>query len=635
MTATTDAIAGPWNGPYGLPAFHSVHDHDFLPAFEAAMAQHLRELDAIKAQQPATFENTIEAMERAGGALDRTCALFFNKSVSNSNAEIEAIEREIGPRLSAHRQANALDRDLWQRIQSIETTGLSREQARVLELTRRRFRASGADLDDAGRARLTEITQRLSVLGTEFAQAVLKAEQSGGIVVPAGETQGLPEWLVAAGRKAAAARAGAQHGPADGEAAVADNDGGCPQAAGTDATVSADALFISTSRSMVMPFLQASPNRALREAAWRAWSDRGEAENWPRINETLALRQERAELLGHDSYAHAALEHQMAGNPQAVDALLQTVWEPAKAAASRDAEALAVLAAADGINGPLRPWDWRYYAERQREKLHDLNDAELMPFLSLDAMIAAAFDVAGRLFGLSFSPVDPAVALHHEDARAWEVTRNGDFVGLFIGDYFARPSKRSGAWASTLRDQQKLSEPGRPIVLNTCNFVKGTPTLLSWDDARTLFHEFGHALHMLLSDVTYPSVSGTNVARDFVELPSQLYEHWLGVPEVLARHARHVETGAPMPEHLVARIKAAETFDQGFATVEYLGSAIVDMRMHTADPADIKDAKTLEQRVLDDIGMPAAIGMRHRSPHFLHVFAGPGYAAGYYSYLWS
>ena len=397
----------------------------------------------------------------------------------------------------------------------------------------------------------------------------------------------------------------------------------------------ADGAVLTTSRSLVVPVLQFSPDRSLRETAWRAWTSRGarggETDTRAIAAEILALREERATLLGYDSFAAYKLETEMAGSPDKVRDLLMEVWRPAKAAAEADAAVLQRMMQDDGVNGDLEPWDWRYYAERRRLAEHDLDEAELKPFFPLDAMLRATFDCANRLFGLEFREMD--VPLYHPDARAWEVTRDGAHVAVFIGDYFARGSKRSGAWCSTFRSQSKLDGDVRPIVVNVCNFAKGDPALLSWDDSRTLFHEFGHALHQMLSDVTYPSVSGTSVARDFVELPSQLWEHWLEVPEVLETHARHVGTGNPMPPALRDRLLAARTYDSGFATVEYLGSALVDLAFHDG-PAPA-DPVAKEAEVLADIGMPRAIGMRHATPHFAHVFSGDGYSAGYYSYMWS
>ena len=357
----------------------------------------------------------------------------------------------------------------------------------------------------------------------------------------------------------------------------------------------------------------------------------GETDNRAVAEEILRLRAERAALLGYESFAAYKLETEMARTPEAVRDLLMAVWEPAKARAEQDAARLTEMMQADGVNGELEPWDWRYYAEKRRQAEHDLEEAALKPYLSLEAMIAAAFGCANRLFGLEFRALD--VTLYHPDCRAWEVTRNGAHVAVFIGDYFARGSKRSGAWCSAMRGQAKRPKVQAPVVINVCNFAKGDPALLSYDDARTLFHEFGHALHLMLSDVTYESISGTCVARDFVELPSQLYEHWLEVPEVLERYATHVETGEAMPRELLDKLLRAANFDQGFQTVEYVASALVDLAFHDgAVPVDVMD-KQLE--ILENIGMPRAITMRHASPHFAHVFASDGYSSGYYSYMWS
>jgi peptidyl-dipeptidase Dcp len=392
---------------------------------------------------------------------------------------------------------------------------------------------------------------------------------------------------------------------------------------------------VTLNRSLIVPFLQFQPDRDLRRKAHLAWTSRGanggETDNREIAAEILALREERASLLGYDSFAAYKLETEMAGEPAAVQDLLMQVWRPARAKARADEEILTRMLHADGIEGPLEPWDWRYYAERRRAEEHDLDEAALKPFFSLDAMREACFAVAHRLFGIEAAPLD--AALYHEDVRAWEITREGRHLAVFLADDFARPSKRSGAWCSAMRSQSKLDGERRPIVVNVCNFARGTPPLLSYDDARTLFHEFGHALHQMLSDVTYPSISGTSVARDFVELPSQLYEHWLEVPSVLAEFARHHETGEPLPEETRARLLGAATYDMGFQTVEYVASALVDLAFHDG-PAPA-DPMQRQAEVLESIGTPHAIPMRHATPHFAHVFAGDGYSAGYYSYMWS
>jgi peptidyl-dipeptidase Dcp len=469
------------------------------------------------------------------------------------------------------------------------------------------FVRSGAKLEGAGRDRLRIIAERLASLGTAFGQNVLADEKAWALPLGHDDLEGLPSWLVAAAAEAATERGQEGH-------------------------------VITLSRSLIVPFLQHSPRRDLRERAFRAWVTRGEnggaTDNRAIAAEMLGLREERARLLGFPSFAAFKLEPQMARTPEAVRSLLMAVWEPARARAESDGARLEELLRRDGVNGPLEAWDWRYYAAiRQREE-HDLDEAEVKAYFALDAIVAAAFDVAARLFGLSFHPFE--AALHHPDARAWEVRRGERHMGVFIGDYFARSSKRSGAWCSSFRDQSRLDGEVRPIAINVCNFAKapkGEPCLLTFDDARTLFHEFGHALHVLMSDVTYEFISGTSVAQDFVELPSQLYEHWLETPEVLEAHARHAVTGASMPRDLLDRVVAARNYDQGFATVEYVASALVDLDFHDGPaPADPMAAQA---STLAGLGMPRAIVMRHATPHFQHVFAGDGYSSGYYSYMWS
>jgi peptidyl-dipeptidase Dcp len=598
-----------WTGPFGLPPYDRIAEADFAPALEAALAEGRARVAEIAANTaPPDFANTIEALELADERASRVAAVFYNLTGTDSTPVLEALAREMAPKVSAYMSEITNNRALCARIEALwegrSALGLDAEQNRVLELTRRRFLRAGAALEGAARDRLTEIKARLATLGTQFGQNLLADERDWVMPLAEADLDGLPGWLVAAARAAGAERG--QDGP-----------------------------VITLSRSLVVPFLQFSSRRDLRERAFRAWAARGAnggaTDNLAIAAEILALRSERAALLGYDSFAAYKLETEMAGTPAAVRDLLARVWTQARAQAEADAEALTALMAEDGVNGPLAPWDWRHYAEKRRRAAFDFDEDQVKPYLSLEAMIAAAFETATRLFGLEFRPLE--LPLHHPDARAWEVLRDGRHMAVFVGDYFARPSKRSGAWCSTLRGQCRLGGEQRPVVLNVCNFAKGAPTLLSWDDARTLFHEFGHALHQILSDVTHPSVAGTSVARDFVELPSQLYEHWLEVPEVLERHARHVETGAPMPVALRDKLIAARNFDQGFATVEYLASALVDLAFHEGAPP--ADPMARQAEVLADLGMPAAIVMRHATPQFAHVFSGDGYSAGYYSYMWS
>ncbi len=605
----TNPLLAPWHGDFALPPFAEIRDEDFAAAFDTALDEGRAAVAAIAENPtPPDFANTIEGLELAGATLDRVAGVFFNLASTDANPAREELQRNLAPRLSAYTSEITNNAALFARIETLwqarESLDLTDEQARVLMLYRRMFVRAGAALQGAARDRLTEVKARLAILGTQFNQNLLADERGWYMDLSEADLEGLPDFVVAAARAAGQERG--RPGP-----------------------------VVTLSRSLIVPFLQFSPRRDLRERAFRAWEARGanggETDNRAIAAETLALRQERATLLGYRTFADYKLETEMAGTPQAVRALLMEVWTPARTQAEADAAALTEMLTGDGLNGPLEPWDWRYYSEKRRQALHDLDEAALKPYLSLDAMIAAAFDCAHRLFGLEFRPLD--AALHHGDARAWEVTRAGRHMGIFVGDYLARPSKRSGAWCSVFRRQRKLGGEVRPIVLNACNFARGEPCLLSWDDARTLFHEFGHALHQLLSDVTHPLISGTAVARDFVELPSQLYEHWLEVPEVLDRHARHVETGAPMPEALRARLLAAQTYDQGHATVEYLASALVDLAFHEGSPP--ADPMARQAEVLAELGLPHAITMRHATPHFAHVFAGDGYSAGYYSYMWS
>ena len=608
----TNPLLEPWTGPFQLPPFPAIRDEDFGPAFDAGLAEARRTIAGITGSAEApTFANTIEALELAEEVLDRVSGVFYNLAGADSTPAREALQRELAPKMAAFSSEVTMNADLFARIDTLwqgqDTLTLTDEQRRVLELYRRMFVRAGAALDGAGRKRMAEVKERLAVLSTQFSQNLLADERDWFLPLEEADLEGLPGFVVTAARSAASERGREGH-------------------------------VLTLSRSLIVPFLQFSPRRDLRETAWRAWVARGanggETDNRALAAEILTLREERARLLGYDSFAAYKLETEMAKTPGAVRDLLMRVWEPARAKAEADGAVLTGMMQGDGVNGPLEPWDWRYYSEKRRLAEHDLDEAELKPYFGLDAMIEAAFDTAHRLFGLDFKPLD--LALYHPDARAWEVTRDGRHMAVFIGDYFARGSKRSGAWCSSFRGQRKLGGDRRPVVVNVCNFAKpaaGEPALLSWDDARTLFHEFGHALHAMLSDVTYGFIAGTSVARDFVELPSQLYEHWLEVPQVLDRHARHAKTGAPMPADLRDRLIAASTYDQGFATVEYIASALVDLAFHEgAAPAD---PMAVQAEVLEKIGMPAAIPMRHATPHFAHVFSGDGYSSGYYSYMWS
>ncbi|MEP2028726.1 MAG: M3 family metallopeptidase [Paracoccaceae bacterium] len=605
----TNPLLQDWTTPFELAPFDAISDGDFEPAFEKALTSHCAEVDTIAKNSDApSFANTIEALEAAGSDLDKVLSVFFTVAGADSNAAREGLQRDFSPKLAAHSSEIYGNKALFGRIATLwqqrGTLKLSDEQERVLMLTHRGFVRAGAALSGDQDARMKAIKSRLAVLGTAFTQNLLADEREWFLELSEDDLEGLPEFAVAAARAA-----GAEKGV------------GGP--------------VVTLSRSIIVPFLQFSPRRDLREIAYLAWTARGanggKTDNREIAAETLALRQERAQLLGYDSFSEYKLETEMAKTPDAVRDLLMAVWEPAKARALSDAEVLTSMMQEDGINGALEPWDWRYYAEKRRISEHDLNEAALKPYLQLDRMIEASFACATQLFGLSFEPL--SVPLYHPDCRAWEVKRDDKHLAVFIGDYFARGSKRSGAWCSAMRGQAKFPAVQGPVVINVCNFAKGDPSLLSYDEARTLFHEFGHALHQMLSNVTYESISGTSVARDFVELPSQLYEHWLDVPAVLSEFATHAETGEPMPQEMLDEVLKAANFDMGFATVEYVSSALVDLAFHEGEaPAD---PIARQAEVLAGLGMPHAIGMRHATPHFAHVFAGDGYSSGYYSYMWS
>ena len=602
-------FAQDWTTPFGLPPFDQIRDEDFGPAFDSALAEARANIAAIAdAAEPPTFANVIEALELAEGALDRVAGVFYNLSGADSNDAREALMRDLAPKMSAFSSEVSNNKALFAKIEALwqprETLGLSDEQLRVLTLYRQMFVRSGALLEGAEAERLTAVKSRLAVLGTQFSQNLLADERAWSMPLAESDLEGLPDFVVASARAAGEERGAG--GP-----------------------------VVTLNRSLIVPFLQFSPRRALRQRAYEAWVARGANgdahDNRAIAAEILALRHERAQLLGYPSFADYKLEPEMAKTPVAVRDLLMRVWTPARAKAEADGKVLEAMLHADGITGPLEPWDWRYYSEKRRRAEHDLDEAALKPYLSLDAMLAAQFDCANRLFGLEFREIDGP--FYHSDVRGWEVTRGGSHIAVFLGDYFARGSKRSGAWCSAMRSQRKLGGDVRPIVVNVCNFAKGDPALLSYDDARTLFHEFGHALHQMLSDVTYGFISGTSVARDFVELPSQLYEHWLEVPAVLEQHARHWQTGEAMPADLLRRLLAAGTYDQGFATVEFVASALVDLEFHQGTPP--ADPMQKQAEILEALGMPRAIRMRHATPHFAHVFSGDGYSSGYYSYMWS
>jgi peptidyl-dipeptidase Dcp len=619
--ALSQAQANPlltaWRTPFETPPFAEIAPEHFLPAFEQAFADHSAEIAAIT-HDPATpdFANTVTALERAGKLLSKVSSVFYDLVLAHSNPALLEIDKEVSLRMARHWNPIMMNAVLFGRIALLHdnraTLGLTPEQMRLLERTYTRFHRAGAGLDEAAKKRMAEINERLAHLGTAFSHHLLGDEQDWFMELGEADRDGLSDSFIAASKAAA------------------------------DERGMAGKAIMTLSRSFVEPFLKTSGRRDLREKVFKAFVARGDNSNGNDNNETiveiLQLREESARLLGFATFAAYRLEDSMAKTPEAVRGLLERVWKPARARAMADRDALQALVAQEGGNFALAPWDWRYYAEKLRQIRANFDDAAIKPYLSLDHMIDAAFDCATRLFGVSFTERKD-IPVWHPDVRVWEVQdRAGQHKALFYGDYFARPSKRSGAWMTSLRDQQKLDGDVAPLVINVCNFSKGAdgePSLLSPDDARTLFHEFGHGLHGMLSDVTYPSLSGTSVFTDFVELPSQLYEHWQEQPQVLRQFARHYQTGEPLPDDLLKRFIAARKFNQGFATVEFVASALIDLEFHTQPAAASRDVRAFERAELEKIGMPAEISLRHRPQQFGHIFSGDHYASGYYSYMWS
>jgi len=617
-----DSLLAPWSGPYGgVPPFDKVRTDALGVALEGAMKTHLDELDAI-ARNPAApnFENTIAALERSGRALDRAATIYGIYSATMSDATVQKVETDIEPKLAAHRDRITQNTKLFARIAKVyearEKSGLTDEQRRLVWLTYTNFVRSGAQLDAAAKKKLADINQQLAGLYTRFNQNLLADEgERYTLLETEADLAGLPESV----------RAGA--------------------AAGAEGRGFKGKWLIANTRSSVEPFLTYSTRRDLREKIWRTFVDRGDNgdahDNNAIIAEILQLRSRRAKLLGFPTHAHWRLQDSMARTPERAMELMEAVWKPAVARVHEEVADMQAIADQEGAGIRIEPWDYRHYAEKVRVAKYALDNNELKPYLQLEKLREGMFYVAGELFGLRFEALPQGtVPVYHPDVRVWKVTDTaGKLVGLWYFDPYARVGKQSGAWMNAYRNQERFDGEITTIVSNNANFVKGKPgepLLISWDDATTLFHEFGHALHGLSSNVTYPTVSGTNVPRDYVEFPSQLLEHWLATPEVLDRYAVHYQTGKPIPRELVAKVERAKTFNQGFATVEYLGSALVDMKLHLAARDDARlDPDAFERDTLAALGMPREIVMRHRTPQFGHIFSGDGYSAGYYSYLWA
>ena len=618
LDAASNPLLQPWATPYALPPFAALRPEHFAPGLRVAMQQHRAELDAIAAQSAApSFDNTLARFDASGRLLARLEGVFHNLCASETSPALQQVQREMAEPMAAHSNAVYMHAGVFARIDALHERraglGLAAEPLRLLEQVHQDFVRAGARLAPSAQRRYAALMERLATLTTQFGQNVLADETAFRLVLdgPA-DLAGLPDFVCAAARQAAADR-------------------GLP------------GLVITLSRSLLVPFLAFSERRDLREAAWRAWTSRGEhpgaSDNRAIVREILQLRAEQASLHGHASYADYALANTMARQHSEVQRLLDNVWQRALPALERERTQLSAAMREAGVAHEIEPWDWRFWAERVRQRTYAINDAEIKPYFPLDRMVAAAFDCAERLFGVSFTE-RADLPVYHPDVKAYEMRgSDGRVAGIFLHDNFARPSKRSGAWMSSLRQQTRNGGDVIPVIVNNNNFAKaapGEPTLLSFDDVRTLFHEFGHGLHGLLSSVGYERLSGTNVLRDFVELPSQLFEHWMSEPAVLRRHARHVATGEPIPEPLIERLAAARRFGQGFETVRYTASALTDMAVHALPQGQVpEDVVAFEAQVLRERGLPPGAGLNHRYTHFQHLFAGSGYAAGYYVYLWA
>jgi peptidyl-dipeptidase Dcp len=613
--AARNPLLEPWTGPAGgVPPFDQVRIADFKPALQAAMAENLAEINQI-AQNPAapSFENTIVALERGGRTFNRVSAIYGVWSSTKSCEEFQAVEREMQPKLAAFSDRIYQNAALFARIAAVygSMENLTPVQQRLCWLYHTNFVRAGANLSPAAKTRVAAINERLAALFAAFSQNLLADEADHALYLGEKDLAGLPEPLRAAARSAAAARG------------------------------QESAWAILNTRSSMDPFLTYSDRRDLREKAWRTYYSRGDNgdahDNKKIITEILGLRAERASLLGYPTHAHWRVADSMAKTPENAMNLMMQVWPAAVAREHEEVADMQKIADAEGAGIKIAPWDYRYYAEKVRKAKYDIEMNEVKPYLQLEKLREGMFWAAGQLYGFTFTQVY-GLPVANRDVRVWEVKNAADrHVGFWYFDPYARPGKNSGAWMSEYRAQEKLDQDISPIVSNNTNFVKdesGGPLLISWDDAVTLFHEFGHALHGLNSDVRYPSMAGTNVVRDFVEFPSQLNENWLSTPEVLSRFALHYQTGRPIPPELAAKIKKASTFNQGFATVEYLASALVDMKLHLAGAGPI-DPDEFERSTLESLGMPGEMVMRHRTPQFAHIFSSDAYSAGYYSYLWA
>lgn len=618
MAGDANPLLSEWTTPFGVPPFDRIQDEHYMPALRAGMKEHQAEIEAITANsEPASFENTIEALERSGGTLDRASRVFFAVNAAHSNEVTREVATEIAPELSAHSDDITLDDALFQRVRAVyeqrESLDLNPEQLRLLEETHKQFVRAGANLGDEAKNRMREINSELATLSQDFRNNLLEETNNFELLVTDRADMGnLPESLVAAAAQEAERRG---H--------------------------ECECWVFTLQRPSINPFLEYSPNRELRRQMFEGYAMRGDNDNEFDNKEILArmatLRAERAELMGYETHAHYVLSDNVAETPERVYELLNKVWPPALEVAKQEREALQAMMNDEGVEGTLEGWDWRHYTEKVRKARYALDQEALRPYFEFTAVRDGVFDTATRLWGITFAERDD-LPKWHPDQQAFEVREaDGSHLAIVYMDFFARESKRGGAWMNALRSQQRLDGEVTPIVTNNFNYpppTDETPSLLSMTEASTLFHEFGHALHGMFSDVTYQSLAGTSTPRDFVEFPSQVFENWMSEPEVLREFARHYQTGEPLPEDVIEKITASAKFNQGFATVEFMAAAYLDMDYHTLETPEKVEPRAFENAAMQEIGLIEEIIPRYRSSYFAHIFAG-GYSAGYYGYLWS
>ena len=617
--AATNPMLEEWDTPFGVPPFDRISSEHYLPAFRTAMKMHTAEIDAITANAAApTFENTIEALELAGGMLSRVSRVFYAVDGANSDEVTKETAKTVAPELAAHRDNILLNKALFERVLAVyeqrEELELTPEQAHLLDETHKQFVRSGANLEDAAQARLREINGELAELSQQFGENVLEETNDFELLVTDRADLGdLPESLVALAAEEAKRR-------------------------GHDC----DECWVFTlQRPSINPFLQYSPNRELRRRIFEGYAMRADndnaSDNKATISRMVALRAERSALMGYDNHAAFVLSNNMAETPDNVYGLLDQVWKPALERAREERADLQAMMEADGIDDQLRGWDWRYYTEKVRKAKYDLDDDALRPYFEVNAVRDGVFGLATALWGLQFEERDD-LPKWHPDQQVFAVKEaDGSHLAILYMDYFSRPSKRGGAWKNALRPQSNVGEFVTPVITNNFNFpapTEGAPSLLSLTNAETFFHEFGHALHGMFSNVRYESLAGTSTPRDFVEFPSQVMENWMRQPEVLRMFANHYQTGEPIPQDVIDRINASATFNQGFATVEYMAAAYLDMAYHVVDSTEPVEPRGFEEAAMADIGLIEEIIPRYRSGYFQHIFSG-GYSAGYYSYMWS